>query len=399
MTLTKFNLSGNRSPKQCVFPVSVDDDFFRNESGFFRWKKIRLAYFKGCIDVDDVVSLYRKWRDQKECFMMDGFDVWGDYQVTAWGKASKRGNDVYKAELKKRFSVFDRLQPLNFSDIFCGKTPMLFLTLTIDSKRYGLDEAWRKVSGEFHTFLAKVQQEYGSFCILRCWEAHESGYPHIHLLIYFKKRLFVTFNHKNKLRIADKHRENFTNWWSMGENVDVQGVSDTQGAFSEVQKYVTKSVFTEKGDKTNAMVCLYKMRQFSISQHFVESIWGGLAGKNSMKNGSFSDLVRTTVRNCNEQFSKVVDFRFGGMIHGEALPKILGQDKPPPEIFDIDYNVFRIFGMLGEAEAVDDSFSGSVVLDDEDRRFQLGLMPLDVVRKSKPSLLSVWFSSKEVFYP
>lgn len=386
--------------------LDLTDDLFKNKNGFIRWKKIRAAYFNNVINEHRALDLYRKWRDQKECFAMDGFDVWGDYQLTAWGKAAKRGNDIYRMMLKQQFSVFDRLPSIDFVDIFQGHTPMLFITLTVDTKKYSLRDAWMSVQKHFHQFMASVYQEYGSNVFLKCWEAHKSGYPHIHLVLFCKKHMFRVRPMKRKddgtvvFRVDDDDNDFFHRIWNMGSIVDVQGVSDTDHAFSEIQKYITKSIWSDKCDLTNAMICLFNKRQFSISKDFITSIWG----KDALsKDGSDAELdlhdprptefVTPTVYNCNKAYPNVVDFRFGGMFAGRDLHLILDLDRPPPDFSDPDYNVFQLFGMLDKRKLDGDDplLSGSVVLDDDDIRFCLGLKPLDVVAAAKCSLLCDWF--------
>ena len=380
-------------PLECL----IDDDYFKNDAGFYRWNKIRTAYYTRLIDVDRVVDLYRKWRDMKELFVMDGFDVWGDYQISAWGKSAKRGNDVYKFRTAEKFRLLDRLPPLNFDEILDGKTPMLFITLTVDAKKFTLDQAWMQFSDYFHRFLASVQQRYGQFVFLRTWEAHESGYPHCHLVLFFKKRLFVTFNKwsddKQRFiyRVARKHNDAFRHFWRMGANTDVQAVCDTAAAFSEVKKYVTKSIFTEKADLTNAMISLFNKRQFSLSRDFIEVIWGAVAGKVSSaaiaKRASLASVAHT-VHNCNKAYSHVCDFRFAGVCHGHDLPIILDLEPPPLKFFDgkIDYSAAD-----PERELDKEVLSGSSVLGDDVVRFRLGLMSLDHVAGLKLSLLCAWF--------
>jgi len=385
----------------------LTDDYFKNDKGFIRWSLIREAYHNRILDVDDVVSLYRNWRDQSEYFLMDGFDVWGTYHLSAYGKCSKRGNDVYKHRVNEKFEVLDRLPSLNFSEVFPdNRTPMLFVTLTVDTKLYSLDEAWKNISDELHSFETKLRQEYGDFVKFRVWESHKSGYPHSHIAYYFKKRLFITFPHKRKKdgvivhRIPTKHRDKINSFWGMSHNVngvDVQAVVSTSGAMSEIKKYVTKSIFNEKGDKTNAMLCLYRKQQYAISKDFVEVIWGDRSQgvkTDSLKNDSFSLLVKDTVHNCNKEYSEVCDFRYSGVLSETEMFFCDGFGEPPPIFDDKDYNIFRLFDLITEGSSVDSkkNYSGVVRLVDEGFRFVHGLKLLEEVEGSKVSLLCGWFS-------
>lgn len=396
------HISTEQLPLSCL----IDDDYFKNDAGFYRWSKIREAYFKGLIDVETVEALYLKWRDDPEYYTVDGFDVWGDYGLTAYGKCAKRGNDVYKHRIKEKFSKLDSLPPINFTEIFDGHTPMVFITLTVDAKKYSLNEAWESFPKEFHVFESKLRQEYGDFVRLRVWEAHESGYPHCHGVYHFKHRMFLTFPHRNKKGnvihlIPRKHKDKISGFWSMTDNpvgVDVQAVTDTSGAFSEVKKYVTKTVFTKKGDRTNAMLCLFRKQQYSMSKDFIETVWGSASGKinsSSLKDVSLSDLVKREMHNCNKRFPNIVDFRFSGVISQLNVDSLIKKEPPPPAFNDKDYNIFQFHGMLDESDKDSDveSWHGSFDLSDEKVRFILGLPSIEQMREGKPSLLSAWFTS------
>lgn len=397
------------STEQLPLSALVDDDYFKNDAGYFRWSKIREAYHKGLIDVDKVRDLYLKWRDDPEYYTADGFDVWGEYgNVSPYGKCAKRGNDVYKHRIKEKFSKFDSLPPINFTEIFDGHTPMIFVTLTVDAKKYSLDEAWEAFPQKFHEFESSLRQDklFGDFVRLRVWEAHESGYPHCHVVYYFKHKMYLTFRHRNKKGnvvhlIQRKYKDKISGFWSMTDNpvgVDVQAVTDTSGAFSEVKKYVTKTVFTKKGDLTNAMLCLFRKQQYSVSKDFIEVVWGSIAGNvssSSLNDVSRSVLVKREMHNCNKRFPNIVDFRFSGVISQSNVDALKKKEPPPPTFRDQDYNVFRLNGMVDEsssdAEKRRESWSGSFDLSDEEVRFILGLPSLEMVAASKPSLLSCWF--------
>lgn len=390
-------------PLNCL----LTDDYFKNEKGFYRWSLIREAYHLGLISQDKVVSLYRNWRDTSEFFLMDGFDVWGDYRLSAYGKCSKRGNDVYKHRVNEKFKILDKLPSLNFSEIFPdNRTPMIFVTLTVDTKLYSLDQAWDNISNELHKFESSLRQQYGDFVKFRVWEAHKSGYPHSHIAYYFKRRMFITFPHKRKKdgvivhRIPTKHKDKINSFWGMSNSrngVDVQAVVSTSGAMSEIKKYVTKSIYNEKGDKTNAMLCLYRKQQYALSKDFVEVIWGDRSQgvkTDSLKNDSFSLLVKDTVHNCNNEYSEVCDFRYSGVMSEAEMYLCDGFGEPPPIFDDKDYNLFRLFGLMDEgiSGSLENNYSGTVRLDDEGFRFVHGLKLLDDVRGSKISLLCGWFS-------
>lgn len=268
LTRSKMDRKPWNREQQKLTDIELTDEFFKNEHGCFRWDNIRNAYFNEFIDVNRVVDLYTKWRDQTEYLWLEAIDLSNNNEVVGnfFFKCAKRGNDVYKSRLNDRFNFLDSLDPIYFFlDIDPHKhTPMVFLTLTVDPKKYTLDDAWFKISDELHLFESKLRQKYGSFVKFRVWEAHASGYPHCHVVYYFHDKWFKVFNHKNKYRITTIHKDSIEKMWLMG-NVDIQAVQDTHGAFSEVKKYITKNIWNKKGELTNAMICLYRKQMYSLS--------------------------------------------------------------------------------------------------------------------------------------
>lgn len=382
--------------QQKLSDIELTDEFFQNSNGSYRWFDIRSAYHSGYIDLDKVTELYRKWRDQNEYLWLDGFNSQKEYVKTLFVKASKRGNDVFKKRIKKVFGIFDHLEPIHFftdEDPF-KSSPMLFVTLTVDPKKYSLDQAWKQIGEQLHLFETKLRNKYGSFVKLRAWESHESGYPHVHLVYYLHKKQFLVFDRwtKNKngkpqltWRIPTVHRDQIKNMWSMGSIVDVQAVQDTLSAFNELSKYVTKTVFNKKGDLTNACLCLFRKQQYWISKKdpfkarntyclkndisdwkqqekyfqdhlekwckkdFIGSIWGMETYLNLYSHpdsiawaqpSSNAALVTDTVHNCNDDFPEIVKFVFQGAVLQSDLSHFWKKTDdvmsfwgdPPPEI-------------------------------------------------------------------
>jgi hypothetical protein len=353
------------------FPIVPTADWFKNDFGSIRWWKIRSAYFDDIIDTDFVEGLYLEWRDTDEYFMLNGIDASDHVVASVFVKASKRGNDVYISQLNSKFCFLDSLPNIEFfMDWGVQQTPMLFITLTVDTKQFSLNQSWFSISKSLNRFETLLRQKYGKFVKFRVWESHESGYPHCHIVIYFHDKWFQVFDHFTKdgkltYRIADKHRQAIREMWNMG-NVDIQGVQDTLGALSEVKKYITKNIWSNKGNKTNAMLTLFHKQSYSISQcnpfinlpkiegsltreklvalqdlelkhfkkccykDFIGAIWGldvylevyrqfaeGLAEP------SLNALVNATMCNYNNVFPEIVKWEFVGFILGEDLARFL----------------------------------------------------------------------------
>jgi DNA-directed RNA polymerase subunit RPC12/RpoP len=286
----------------------VGSGYTQNKLGCIRWKIIRYFYETGCLTESQVKDLYVKWRDTDERLWMDAYDDSYNYLGVVFMKAAKRGNDVFKDRVSDKFSFLDGLQPKEFfnpGSFERKKSPMLFVTLTVDTKWHSLKEAWNVISHELHVFETKLRQKYGKFVKLAVKESHKSGYPHMHVVYYFPHRTFEVFEHyslkyrcnscgkrfkfsgswdkakhvkckhcgskdvvlkqsKRTWRIPKKDNDTIGHMWNMGY-VDVQAVQDTLGAFSEVVKYVTKEIWTDKGTLTNAMLCLFNKKAYYIS--------------------------------------------------------------------------------------------------------------------------------------
>lgn len=346
--------------QQKLTDLDLTDEYFLNIHGCYRWKNIRNAYFNDFINLDRVVELSKSWRDQTEYLWLEVINTISSEVVgNLFFKCSKRGNDVYKSRLKERFGFLDQLDPIYyFLDTDKTKcTPLVFITLTVDPKRYDLNTAWVSIGEQLHIFESKLRQKYGSFVKFRVWEAHESGFPHCHVVYYFHDKWFKVFSHKDKYRITTKHKDTIESFWSMG-NVDIQGVQDTHGAFNEVKKYITKNIWSNKGDLTNAMICLYRKQMYSISScdpfkkrlyywekhgitdfreqelkfmshinkwaklDFIGSIWGSqiyfqfYKECRSLAEPSPATLVREFVHNCNIENLK---FRYVGCVNSADL--------------------------------------------------------------------------------
>lgn len=266
--------------------IELADDFFKNSHGCYRWQHIRQAYFNDFIDIERVVELSNKWKNQTEYLWLEvinkNFPVDSNVVGNLFVKCAKRGNDVYKNRLKERFNFLEDLDPIYyFLDSDKKKfTPMLFVTLTVDPKRYDINSAWSFIANELHVFETKLRQKYGSFVKFRVWESHESGYPHCHVVYFFIDKWFKAIPHVRKgdkkliYIIPTVHKNSISGFWSMG-NVDVQGVQDTHGAFSEVKKYITKNIWSDKGNLTNAMISLYRKQMYSLSRcnPFKKRLW------------------------------------------------------------------------------------------------------------------------------
>ena len=340
---------------------------FRNEYGSIRWGKVRGQYSLGSIILPDVLDIFEEWRKDSEYIVMRGTKnyiqetlffnpetleypscVYPDSypeHVYRFIKASKRGNDVYQYLVKKRLKPLDDLPDITFfRDNWGDKhTSLLFVTLTYDTKRCDESTAWKNIGKDYHLFYTKLRQEYGDIEYFRTWESTGHFYPHAHVLIAFKGKSFPVFIHKDKdgkrsFRIPQHDKDKIASFWH--SNVDVQGVNGTKDAIDELTKYVTKDLCSDKGNKTNAMICLFRRQSYAITRGFVSLIKNSFAKVTEeidVGDVETFDLIKDEMCNCNNDFYK---WEFIGVLRGIRLRIssevwVIDVKKPPPSLVDL----------------------------------------------------------------
>jgi hypothetical protein len=240
-----------------------------------RLDRIRAKAYREDPDLDELVHDFKEWSTYIEYLV---FRIENRYTLEKkWRavQASKRGNKIYSLRLKKRLShLYDipEVKKFNYKERSSKQTSnILMVTLT-----YGRDRqlyfAWDQCGKDENRFMASMRKKYGDINIIRSFEAQRDGFPHIHLLLYFREVEFVAFHFGSKWRIHDK--KEIEERWRWGF-VDVQAVSSLHSGISYVVKYLNKvheSVIDEKSDSklvlTLAMLSIFRKRAFSISGSF-----------------------------------------------------------------------------------------------------------------------------------
>lgn len=317
-------------------PIISTTDHLTNEFGCIRLRKIRdhygLYYDRlkkvwvqdqefSKKDLVDLTDFYGTWRDTKEIipikcvykghkiynftdtpicaekwameyeehtnypvYYVTGDTVSFEGEISKWVliELSKRGNDKYVKQFKEKLNpLFLKPSIMFFDPLFNRKvTPMLYTTLEWNSNEYTISEAWRNVGSKFNNFLSKIKQKYGKIEFLRVWQTHESGYPHIHMLIYFKEKEFEVFDHTSKkgkktfrLSYQGEDLKFLKNCWGCGFS-DYIGVDDTKEGLKDLLKYITRDLKGGKSDLTNTMVWIYGKQAIGISKKFIPELWG-----------------------------------------------------------------------------------------------------------------------------
>ena len=163
-------------------------------------------------------------------------------------KCSKRGNDVYKTRVLRRFSGLSALSEklVFFNPKSRGKktTKALFTTLTFDTKLCSFQDAWTNIGVQFNKFMAYIRKQFGKISSCRVFEAFENGHPHIHCILLFDRSFNVFRDTKGKFRVREK--DAIAKGWH--SNVDVRAMYSLAGALRYLQKYLLKSISYEDAD-------------------------------------------------------------------------------------------------------------------------------------------------------
>ena len=193
-------------------------------------KKVLLFHEIYPYSVSEIVDKYSKWVSQVQYMILnriennyvilkrsdDKYKVFNPVGKQAYKsevfavKCSKRGNDVYRHRVYRRFKGLSSLveKTLFFNPKNRGgtkKTRALFVTLTYDTKRCPFGDAWKKIGVEFNRFMSYVRKKFGKVSCCRVFEAFRNGHPHIHCVLLFEEKEFNVFrDKKGELRIKEK---------------------------------------------------------------------------------------------------------------------------------------------------------------------------------------------------
>ena len=250
---------------------------------FVRLNAVRDLFNSQIFDVEDVIERYLTWVSQDEYLLLQrtviepgvhGSTKWDSQYIAV--KCSKRGNDVYRHRVRNSLSsVLQGLPNLSFfnprdRDFVSKKTktPLISVTLTYDTKRCSINEAWENIGKEFNRWISNLRKKFGSISIIRTWEAFQNDYPHINAILLFHDTDFRVFRYKSKFRVINKAA--FSQHWH--SYVDVRAVANLKTDVSYIMKYITKELFTDKAILTLAMLWIFRKRSFSVSRDFASMI-------------------------------------------------------------------------------------------------------------------------------
>jgi hypothetical protein len=226
--------------------------------------------------VSVIIDHYRTWVNDTRYMILSRKTDAGNETYAV--KCAKRGNDVYRYRVSRRFSglypIAENLSFFNPRDLGGNKkTRALWVTLTYDLKRCTHTKAWYGIGKEFNRFMAYLRRLYGKVSTCRVFEAFENGYPHVHCILFFESKWFNVFRDK-KGQFRTHSKPIIGKGWH--SNIDVKAMSSLGGGFSYLRKYLLKSTDAEntdsKGLKTLALCWAFRKRAFSVSGRFRETL-------------------------------------------------------------------------------------------------------------------------------
>ncbi len=231
------------------------------------------------LDFQELQEFYLKWRDFDEYLVLqrqtDNLLIKGEVdKETIAVKFAKRGNDVYWWRVWKRLKFLHNLKNRTLFDPNGNVklSNVLFVTLTYDTKRSRIQESWETIGFEFNKWIRNLRKKYGRVSYLRCWEATQKGYAHIHVLMIFYDHHFTVFRKRKGSRWIYRIEEKEEFEKSYHSFIDVQAVQKLKKGIKYITKYLSK--YTAQSQTLTLALCwLFKKRSFAVSGDFHEILY------------------------------------------------------------------------------------------------------------------------------
>lgn len=251
-------------------------------------------------NLDFTTDCFLQWVTQDEWLLLKGTHFETGEQRKVAVKCSKRGNDVYNKRLDDRFSFLHRYS-YRKKDFFSLEdfkpqmkvmAQMFWFTLTYDSKRCSLQDAWLGISREWNLWITNMRNRYGRIQVLKFIQAFPGdgsarGYPHIHAVLLFQDANFQVKPHWDQkkdgseelsFRMTEKYEVAAQGKWHSW--VDIKALKSVSSAVNYCRAYGqgTFEVVSEEGEVNDealmncSMNWYFKKRSFSVSGKFRESL-------------------------------------------------------------------------------------------------------------------------------
>lgn len=237
---------------------------------------VRSCFIDGSYSVDDVVSSYRDWLSWVFYVICIRFNFSKyDYEY-AFFRGLKRGDNRYSVLTCRRF---ERLARFGRSLVYFGygshgyvRGSGLHVVLEYNANLVSLSDAWLRVGVDFNRFMSHIRKLFGMVSVVRVFESHESGYPHIHVLLVFHDYVFSGYSvrkHKHLVyRVFGSDFADLKGCWIHGFS-DFEMIDSFSGGVRYLSKYLIKSTSASlagvKGIRALAMCWVFHKRSFSVS--------------------------------------------------------------------------------------------------------------------------------------
>jgi len=240
----------------------------------------------------DLIERYRNWRDRsdwlkfnrKSCALSRDASGVCRFSVDSsdYGlKVAKRGNDVYRWKVSRRFSgIADSLRSFDIFRLFSkrsGESRAFFVTLTWDVGYCKAEDAWRNdgefsVSKFYNRWISGLRRRFGKVDVLRVWDSGKRGYPHPHALLVLRNHWLPVFSHrgqdgKSTWRLEEAERFLVKGNWPFF--VDVSSATSISHAVGYMGKRAGCGTaygdLNDHGDRTLALTWAFRKRGYGIS--------------------------------------------------------------------------------------------------------------------------------------
>lgn len=332
---------------------------------------VKESFLNGSISESEALSYYKDWVKTPTYIVLTEADHdrrYIEYVSGSWPavkpprywvnyyfvKASKRGNDVYRRKVSKRFYPFyDKCKSLNNVKFLNPKTDrmstshLLFFTLTYDPSLCNKQSAWSNIGRQLNTFLSNIKKRYGKIKTIRCFEAfHKNGYPHIHLIIEFLDHTFNVSRYRFKsgkigyILTSKSENESIGDIWH--SYIKCEAVRNT-GGVGYILKYVTKDMYVSDDYTTISHLWLYHKQSYSVSKGFLDytvSFYGCSTQLDTiMPNSNLNDRQLTYLCSFNAPFEISESF-FVVKDPPEVEKGSIWSDKSFEDVFSLYFNGF-----------------------------------------------------------
>jgi len=298
-----------------------------NKDNLISLKNVRNSFLKynksfNEMNVGSLNQKFKEWASQKLYLVFE--DEKGNKHLFL---ASKRGNEKFKRKIRIKVKAHEEY----IKKIFKSNRPFtncLFITLTLNREFYINNlSSWINLTDIVNDYLSNLDKKLKKIgnkriYFFKTYELHEDFFPHVHILIIFK-RMFRCFFYNGKWRIYRKKMFE----WKKGY-VDVEAIMKENKALNYLVKYSLKEIETESNIKLKVsnkqyLLCiLWLLRKFTISTTRLDSLKSELTYFNPYKKLQFIGLVIIELYEDEEKYLNEEYWKILYLVYYEDLKKV-----------------------------------------------------------------------------